>query len=341
MSLSINYPQLLQHRKYIRNGMYPSTAFYAQAANSENHIVAFRKKEVFCRRMFLGDNTKSGSDARWRFRTGYGTTRLTAYVLFAHCAPSGLGSNDDPELDISVTIPGGATTDFVDMHTGVSGAATDAPNEWQIQRSECVVAANTTYEGLVTGLLGVRVAGLSIFEESDGFLDETVDYYNSLTPSAGMKIYDVHRSDLLPGLSNMWRRNGALQINWSLEGVISRTRTSATAINLIDNTETGTPTADSAGWTLDGAYRTTSSRAVIPCVVAVYGSMASGSGTFRLIDTSGNTLGSITINSATPQWWTTTANLVAAGTKLYAPQLAGDGTNLLSLSALSIYEDES
>ena len=337
MGISINYPQVIQHRKYIRNGMYPSTAFYAQAATAENHIVGFRKKQVFGISAIPATAVKDVS-LRWCCHTGYGTTRLVAYGV-AGRPDSGA---TDPTVTISVTIPGGATTTFdpVVRAAGPAGTPTDAPSELMPFRAECEVDANQTYEGLIVGADGARIVSLCIFEESDGYIDEAVDYYNGMTPASGMKIYDSHRSDLLPGLSNMWRRNGALQLNWSRADGASRTRTSATAINLIDNTETTTPTADSAGWTLDGAYRTTSTRAVIPVVIAAYGSMASGTGRVRLIDTSGNTVGNLAINSATPGWFTANDNLIAAGTKLYAPQFYGDGTNELSISSLSVMEYE-
>jgi hypothetical protein len=342
VSLSIAYPPLIRHRKYIRNGMYPTTQFYAQAVTAENHITAFRKKCLFERRLFLGNTATSGSDARYRFHTGYGTTKLIAHVLLCRAAPSTVGTNDDPTLALSVTIPGGATTSFDSAHAGSNETAiTDAPNEFSVWRGEIAVDPNTTYTGLITGTLGYRVAGITIYEESDGALDSSVNYYNSMTPSSGLKVFDAHRQRLLQGLSNMWGKNGGLHVDWSLENAASRVRTSATFINLIDNTETGTPTANSAGWTLDLGSRTTVSRIVVPCVLAVYGSVAGGgSGTVRLIDTGGATLGSITINSATPQWWTATANLVASVGKFYAPQLASDGVNSLSVSALSLYEYE-
>jgi hypothetical protein len=331
--ISINYPQLIQHRKYIRNGMYPATAFYAQAATAENHIVAFRKKEVFRQSSLPTSETNDSVTARWYMHTGYGTTRLVAYAILG--APD-VGSTD-PTVTIAVTIPGGATTTFSPV---MRAMPSDTPGGYSVMRADADVAANTTYSGLVTGAAGARMMSLVIFEESEGYLDTSVDYYNDLAPASGMKIYDVHRSDLLPGLSNMWRRNGALQLNWSREDGASRTRTSATAINLIDNTETGTPTADSSGWTLDGAYRTTSTRAVIPVRLAAYGSMAVGVGVVRLIDTSGNTVCAVDIDSATPGWFTTTGNLVAAGTKFYAPQFYGNGTDEVSISSLSILEYE-
>jgi hypothetical protein len=332
-------PALLQHRRYIRNGMYPSTQFYAQAVTRENHLLALRKKEVYSWSGRIGSAAIDGGTHRFHCHTGYGTTRLVAYAIIG--PPEATG--DEPYVTITVTIPAGATSTFApDMHGPGPGstAAGDAPDNWTYHRSEVTVTANQTYEGLVTAADHCRIMSLTIYEEADGDVDDTINYYNEFTPQVGAKIYDAYRQRLLQGMSNMWGRNGGLAIHWSLEGGTSRTRTSATAINLIDDTETGTPTANSAGWKLDLGSRTTVSRIVVPCRLAVYGSMASGSGTVRLIDTGGATLGSITINSATPQWWTASANLVASTAKFYAPQYAGDGTNLLSISALSIYEYE-
>ena len=46
---------------------------------------------------------------------------------------------------------------------------------------------------------------------------------------------------MLGGLGAMYRQNGALQVNWARDDGSARTRTSATAANLVDGTTTGTP----------------------------------------------------------------------------------------------------
>lgn len=353
--MTIVRPQLIHVRQFARNGFYPATGFYRAVVDAENHLVASRKKQIFKWHGALGVSgggefpeplADSGS-IRFHCHTGYGTTKLVAYAILGPAHPD-VASTDTPYVGVSVTVPGGATTTLAPlMHgsgygdsTAVGDADFDAPNRWSYHRCEAEVSANQTYEGLVTVAEHARLLSLVVFEEATGNIDESVSYYNAQNPQAGSRIYDNHRQRLVQGMSNMWQRNGALAIHWSAENGTPRTRTSATAINLIDNATTGTPSANAAGWKLDLAYRTTSSRAVVPVRLAVYASQSSGSGTVRLIDTDGATLGSITINSSTPQWWTTTANLVASAGKFYAPQFASNGTNTLSVYALSLYEYE-
>lgn len=342
----LNYPALIHERRDARNGMVPCTEFYGAAVNAENHIVLFRKKEIFRWVGYVGSSdvgavddpaTASKDHSRFHFHTGYGATKLTAYAILG---VSSAGTTA-PYVRIAVTIPGGATSTFSpDMRPGgTENAFTDAPNEWGFYQSDVTVAPNTTYEGLITQGDYARILGLVIYEEASAVSDDSVDYFNEQQPQAAQKIFDAHRQRLL-GTSNMWKRNGGLICHWSQEGFIERSRTSATAINLIDNSTTGTPTANTPGWTIDGAYRTTLSRSVISAKLAVYASMSSGSGTVRITDTGGTSAISVTVNNATPQWFTGTGTIVAATGKKYDPMFLSDGTNVLEVYAVSLYEYE-
>ena len=338
------FPSLIHPRRDARNGMYPSTDFYNKATYAENHLTAYAKKVVFQWSGLLGD-TKIGATggtvahSRFRFHAGYGATKLLAYARLAR--DTGHGATD-PYVSIDVTEVGGATTSMLpDMHFGASAnAGIDAPDDVVSLRSSLDITPNTTYEVLVNQIDFCRIASLMFIETGTGVIDEATDYYNVMRPQSGLKIYDSHRGRLLPGLSNMWRRNGGLQINWGQEGGATRTRTSATPINLVDNSTTGTPTANTPGWTLDLAYRTTYSRAVVPCVLAVYASIAAGSGTVRVTDTTPASPISVTVNNATPQWFTATGNLIASAGKKYDPMFYSDGANSLIVYALSLYEYE-
>ncbi len=341
--MTIRYPRTVQHRR-ARNGTYPTASFYNAAIYAENHITTFRKREVFRWNGHMGATAVGRvggtiNHSRFRCHVGYGTTKLVAYAILGR--PRATWSTD-PYVSIDVTISGGATTTMApDMHSSVGAPTpTDTPDEWGYHRSEIAVTPNTTYEVLVKQVDYARILSLTIFEEGGGTIDDAVDYYNEQVPQSGSKVLDAHRERLLPGLSNMWKRNGGLQVNWSREGGLTRTRTASSVINLTDNTTTGTPTAHTPGWTLDLAYRTTMSRAVVPCVLAVYGSMSAGTGAVYLTDTSGVTALAATVNSATPQWFTTTGNLVAAASKKYDPMFISDGTNTLTVHALSLYEYE-
>lgn len=341
-TLDIRYPPTIHPARDARNGMYPDTAFYGWAVSAENHIVAYRKKEVFRWTCEFNPATVDdlGQNMYWRFRTGYGATELVMRAVLA--AP--LTASTDQYVSGSITIPGGATTNFSpDMHAAGATAASpiDAPDTWRHFESRVACSGNTTYEGLIATHEYARLLSLVVFEESDQRVDDTTDYYNEQTPQAKAKIYSTHRTRLLQGLTNMWLRNGGIQCNWSLRNTASYTRTSATAINLIDNTTTGTPTAHTPGWTLDLAQRKTISGAGVPCVLAVYGSMASGTGTVRVTDTSGTSPISVSVNSATPGWFTATGNLSASNGKKYDPMFLSDGTNLLTVLAVSLYEADS
>lgn len=338
--MTIRYPRTVQHRR-ARNGTYPGASFYNSAIYAENHITTFRKREVFRWNGWMGNVTGSAgtiNHSRFYFHAGYGTTKLVAYAILGR--PTTTGAS--PYVTITAKIPSSTTFTFApDMNTSATSAsANDYPEQWTFHRSEIEITPNTTYEGLVTASDYARILSMTIFEEGGGQIDDAVDYYNEQVPQSGSKVLDAHRERLLPGLSNMWKRNGGLQVNWGREAGATRTRTLASVVNLIDNTTTGNPTANSPGWTLDLAYRTTVSRAVVPCKLAVYASMSAGSGAVFVTDTADNSPIGVTVNSATPQWFTATGNLVAAAGKKYDPEFNSDGVGTLTVHALSLFEFE-
>lgn len=342
--MTILYPPIISPRRDARNGFYPDAAYAARAVYAQNHITAYRKREVFRWEGRLGDTSIGNvggtvSHSRCRFHSGYGTNKLIAEARLGR--DTGHGAVD-PYVSIDVTIAGGATSTMLpDMHFGASATTSaDNPDDVCAMRSTLAISANTTYEILVKQVDFCRILSLVIYEAGDGVINAATDYYNEQVPQSGARIFDSDRERLLVGLGALWRRNGGLQINWGREGGVSYTRSSATAINLIDNTTTGTPTANTPGWLLDLAYRTTYARTVVPCVLAAYASIPSGSGTVRVTDTSGTSPISVTINSATPQWFTASGELIAAAAKKYDPQWLSDGVNLITITALSLYEYE-
>ena len=335
-------PNLVHWKRDARNGMTPSSYTYYRAVEAENWLTAYGGREVYHQAWPLDDQTYGYSGttniARFRFRSRYGATRLRAHVIMGLDITR--GDATDPQVAIDVTESGGGTETIGPFYYGASVAgATDGPDQWRYSSTYVAITPATTYECLVKLVDYARLLSIAVEEEAEETVDQSTDYYNALSPATGTPIYDVTRSRLLVGLSNMYRQNGGGLVHWSNPGGTASTRTSATLINLYDNSTTGTPATTAPGFYLDNTYRRTVSRSVVPYELAVYGSMASGSGTVRITDSSGTDHITATINSSTPGWFVATGSL-PADERFYTFRFAGDGTNQVSVSAVSLIEWE-
>ena len=331
-------PNLIQWHRSAHNGMHPESAFYAACVRDENRLVRDRHKCAFAKSWPLGPAVWPGVSsstviARFRWRTGYGVKRLRVTLVIGKTNGNGATPVTAPTIDVAVTKVGGSTTTLNHRSLISSSAVTplDAPDEWFISNDVIDVDPASAYTVTVTTNDYARPLAISGMEMGPATADESTDYYNAFVAQADAPLLDSVRSRLLVGVSNMLRQNSGIVFHWSLQGGAARTRTSATAINLIDNATTGAPTSATPGWHYDTTYRNTSSRTTVPIEFAVYASMASGTGTVTFEDST-TTYATVSVNSATPQWWTATGS-IPAGTGKIDPKFKGDGT-----SAISVYD---
>lgn len=337
-------PEIINWRRDACNGMYPSADFLQRCIEAENFLTAQCHKEAFRADWRLSSTAHGLSGPtnlrRFRFRSGHGATRLSAALNIGK-AYNGGATPSAPYVKIEVTKSGGATTTMGPWYPPVTlSAPTDAPSEQSYVFGEIAIDANSIYECVLITSDYARPLGVSVVELGSATASEATPYYNQRTPQAGGPIVDDDRSRLLVGVDAMLRHNGGTVWHWGHSAGTARTRTSATAINLIDNATTGTPTAATHGAYLDMTYRNTTSRTTVPMELGVYGSVAGGgTGTVTVIDTGGTVRGTATVNSATPGWFTGTVNLPASAAK-YDFQFAGDGANVLTVNAVSLIEWE-
>ena len=336
------YAPLIHPNRDARNGMYPATSFYGRLQHAHNHLVGYRHKTVFQRQWRLGNKTYSGASstnlARFRFRTGYGAAYLRIVML--QCVAN--TSTGDPRTEIelvnvtdAVTTTAGPWQGFID--TTSTG---DEPSTWRIVTDTIAVTPAKVYTATIKTYDSCRPMSILVMEIGSGTITEAVDFYSATNVVSDAPIFDATRETILGGLGSMYRQNGALQINWARDDGSARTRSSATAANLVDGTTTGTPTAATYGYSCDLRYRNSSSRTSVPVELAVYGSIPAGSGTVKVIDTGGTTHLTATVNSAVAGWFTATGTITASDLK-FDLQFAGDGVNTLSVYAVSLVEYES
>lgn len=329
-------PATIHWQRDALNGYTPSAQFYARLVGVQNHATAYRHRCVYSKSARLG-NTSYGyagttTIGRFRFRTGHGVTAVRILAILGKDASGGTATNPRATVDV-----GGTSVTF---YYGLSPtAATDAPDELRIVGDTIAVTADTAYTGHIDAIDYARVMGIAIYELGSETIDEATEWFNSTIPQARAPIFDAFHGKVMQGLSEIHRHNAGTVAHWSLINGASRTRSSATPINLVDNTTTGAPSGATPGLKLDLTYRATEGVATVPVEVGVYGSIPAGSGTVELRDSSNTVKVTVTVNSATPGWFTATASL-AASLEKYDLYYAGDGANTLSVSAVSIIEWE-
>jgi hypothetical protein len=320
----------------------PASGVWRWAINTENHLTAYRHREVYRRTWELGAVAGAAGTNTWsrfRFRTGYGVSQI-AYVVIMGLDTTG-GTAANPRIDITTTLSGGGSTTTQFFYGLSATAGSDGPDELGANRKVVSVSSASVYTVTIQTVDYARPLAVMAYEIGDTTVAETTDYYNTHDPVAGSPIYDADRQRLLQGLSNMYRQNGGIVWHWGLEDGAARTRTSATYINAIDNATTGTPATSDYGVYLNPQYHNTESRTTVPFELAAYGAMNAPActGNVRLIDSAGNTYGPVAVNSNTDAWFTASINLPTSET-FYTIQYAGDGVNQLSLRNVSLIEWE-
>lgn len=338
MNAPISLPSLLQPHLSADNGLYPDAAFYGQATAALNHLVAYARKPVFQYTNLLGaSGGASGVVWRWHCRTGYGVRRLVVMAV--------LGRDDraiavDPYITVTVTEVGGAALPALTFRGGASEVvATDAPDELLTSTQTIDVDPATEYTGEVEFFDNVRVVSLLVYEEPNSTVTDAVDYFSEYMPAAGSPIQDSWVGRQLAATGALIRYNGGLRADWARFDGSTRTRSSATNVNLLDNSSTGTPTAATPGYTFCTTAKNTASKTTVPIRLAVNAKVAGGgSGTVRLRDTSGNDAAVVTVNSGTQQWFTVDGAISVGSAQKYDLMFAGDGVNIVTVYAVSIYE---
>ncbi len=334
-------PHLIHYFAHAKNGNYPDSSFYSKLVEAENFLTAFRHKEVFRKSVALGVGGGGSANTlgwRFRFRSSYGAKALRVIaVLGAQHADM---IEDEPFINIELTESGGSPDELALHYGNPDSSADDPPESWSVQSGTFTINPASIYTGYITAENAARIIAISIYEEGETVLTESTSYYNTEAPVAGGAILDDRIERVIVGLSNMLRQNGGLTFNWCLVDGAARTRSSATYINLIDDTTTGTPTTTAHGFSFDTTARNTYSRVTVPIELAVYASIPSGTGNVRLIRTDGTVAVTVPVNSSTPQWFVVSGSIAVGVGLHYALQYAGSGTQTISVYAVSGYEYE-
>lgn len=343
----------LEQHQYARNGKLPNAFMQAELADHINHAARFRLKEVARFSSGLVSGIPPGNSVthtRWRF-----AFRPSPYMTTMHArawmAPTESTTADAPHVRVVFNTDATATGEQAEIILSYGASPFDADTPSQLVSMSNIAQDSPGVDtDFSTGSpayrddvlycdvqewYGARCVGISIYE---GELLTLTDPCAEGV-SIGRPIFDKDRQDAVTATRALWKQGAAHLFNWSVSldsNVL--TRTSATSINVVDNTSTAISAA-TPGYTLDLRNKSTLRRGTVPCVFTAYGSIPSGSGTVLLKDSGGSTVATVTINDSFPQWFTTTVDLPATLSK-YDVHYAGNGTQTVSVYAASLFQVE-
>jgi hypothetical protein len=342
IAVSKTLPKIIHARGVVRNGLIPSAALQGNLTAGLNHAVLYRRKLLASysgRRvrdmssLVFPDVTGTGPTVKWRWRvhTGHGCKQMRFVVKLALARG---GSNCRVRFGVT---PAGGVQVFTGYVTyGVTQETPlDVPNEIGKFHRHLDVDADTTYEIELLAEDNARPVSCMIYEIAEE-PDTTVDHYTVPGYAVGANILDSHRADMLPAWTALMESNANAAWNWTVDQTAIK-RTINSYVNAMDGSSTSN-TAATPGVTLDLTGHATYGRATVPFVFAIYASAASGTaGKAKIISSAGDIV-AIT-NVGTAGWYTTTVNMATAETK-YDLMISGDGSNEVSLFAMSLYEAE-
>jgi len=346
-------PQL-QALAHARNVKYPDATLYNLLISDANYLERWHTKELFhigCPVTNSSFNSipaaGSGARTRWRFAAHLSPKARNIYVQMTLAS---VNSTTDAYGKLIVKNGGGSTLGTAEVHFGNTSLL---PSDLPVWFGD---GATFVGDGTPTGVLLVT-PDTDIFcelQDVNGRLVQAVVYEVALDAdtangyikspyAATAPIFDDVRQALVQNLRTLWKRGASHLLNWTVDQDSSaRTRTSATAVNIIDNTS-GAPSSSTPGYTLDLLQKGSERRGNVPVVLQAYTSLTGTPGLdfghIEVVDSSNVVVLDLTVTASAGGWASMTGTLPASVAK-YDLRFKSNGTQTLSLYAVSLYQYE-
>lgn len=337
ITIGKSLPPRFNPNRWARNAVPVPYQVEGRSRTTLNHVLKWHGKLLFRspgRLVNVAATGGAGERARW-YACGHTSPMTSALAITMRMTVP-------PEISgefysrCLVTAVGGAALDPIDMHYGSNGTlAGDVPSHHAGAIFLLPVSANTAYEFKFSDFDGARLVSASIHEVM--LPAHTLHGYMFPSVAVLQPIYDSDRDTAYDLANRAWKQQGATCVNFTQDiDADARTRTSATPANFADTSIT-TISANTPGIKLDLRYRNRRSKMTVPFLFKARGSIPAGFGTVKLYSSAGVELASIEVDDTVEAWFEIAADLPAIEDKLDV-HIAGDGTNLLTVRAIQIYE---
>jgi hypothetical protein len=354
--MGTQYAQVpLEPFAWCKNGQTPDSELAVRIADHTNQAALYRLKELasFGSTPLIAP-VNSGATVRWRFPF-MPSPYADAIIVRAWMAPATTSSATSPGIKVRIesglevggtpaTIGDGVIR-YAGSPTGIAPAdvPTNFPNLWTlVQTSELsnvfpTIPANTWLFGTVSEIDRGRCNSIAVYE---AFRADVTAPPCQEGAALGTPIYDKDRQDAITAARLLWKRGAGRFFSWSVNRDADvRTRTSATPINVVDNSST-TASSTTLGFYPNAIRRSTIRRGTVPCKFWVYGSAAAGAGGIVQLRDSSNAVLATISGITTAAWYDTLVNLPATDAK-YDVFYRGDGTNVFNFYACALTQYES
>jgi hypothetical protein len=338
----------VEWRRFCLNGNAPSAQFQNQLHAATNQAVLQRSRQLFASIAHPNEMAASSSSQptfRFAFRT---STYHSGLVVWATMQPP-LGANGDnasyARLKIFSDTAEAVTVKTTDFHYGAAPTGVTLSNTrgWAFAKTVKMYIAglspDTNYYALFSSESAGCLQDALVVEQQS--MTEHFSGYLPTNLNQDSEVVSLHREKVATIQKNLWKHSGRHLINWTVsDGLSPLTRTSAVAINIVDNSSTAV-SASTPGYTLDLRYRDRLMQTTgIPCKISVFGkSTVAGTGAVYFKDSTGALHATVSGFGTTAGWVTATVNL-SANLEKHDLQFASNGAATFSLYAVSIYEYE-
>lgn len=327
----------IQPRVFCRNNQLVSADYQSKLGERLNQVARYRTKELF---RGGGDVNTFNNDCLWRFAGHVGPMAKAIIVraLCAQSAPDAPSSSPAVALVLYDSSGNVLANQFSYGQYAYGTTFSDYPDDWVTVSVGANAAAfrNTSIRGQIYAAGQSRIISVVCYEVSQ--LPDTDNGYVRQQYGIGDAILDTDRSSMMTLASSLYTRGAAQSFNFSSDRDTEAPKnTGLGTVNVLDNATT-TWSADSDGYTLDLRYCNRKGSTTVPMRFEAYLATDAGASlSLRLIDSSGNAVASLTANSATPQWYQTTANFRPTLEK-YDLMYTSGGVQGIQCFASSLYQ---
>lgn len=325
-------PSRFRRQLFARNGLTLSPIGMVNQIAAANHILKHRRKSFVSQVFYAPPPSGGGSETarfRYRFLTGASATHVYIRALYWNTdsnTPSSYGRFDLKKQG------GGTTTEYIEVEPVEFTTASD---DIDLREYDLLIACDpeSVYELLIYER-NTRLCAISVSDYCDG---DPVDAISYNEMSIGGSIVNDARVSLASVINKIYKYNQSHLFSWAHDLFdIDAPIAQSTIDYMFPQSTDAADGSDKFEHWFDLTNVARRSKTTVPVTWWAY-AYNSGAGTSELYLRDGATVkATITVNSTTPQWWSTTVDLDASAIAYNFAHKTVTATNCTT-EALSLY----